>query len=71
MSYSHIKDKLGIKSGSSVRFKIVEGKCNVEKEMEDNKMDKHIGYLKSQNRIDGLIEELRGKIKDTDLAESK
>lgn len=66
-----IRDKLGIKSGSSVRFKIVEGKCIVEKEVEENKTEKWVGYLESQKRTDEFIEELRGEIKDTDLGESK
>ncbi|MGH7806759.1 MAG: AbrB/MazE/SpoVT family DNA-binding domain-containing protein, partial [Thermodesulfobacteriota bacterium] len=67
----NIRDKLGVKSGSSVRFKIFEGKCIVEKEVEENKAGKWVGYLEGQKRTDELIEELRGKIKDTDPNRSK
>jgi antitoxin PrlF len=57
-----IRDKLGIKPGSSVRFKVIEGKCVVEKEVKANKIDKWVGYLKGEKRTDELIEEIRGKV---------
>jgi AbrB family looped-hinge helix DNA binding protein len=57
-----IREKLGIRPGSSVRFRVVEGKCVVEKEIKGNKIDKWVGYLKSKKRTDELIEELRGEI---------
>lgn len=44
----------------------------MEREVEDNKPGKWVGYLKSQKRTDELIEELRGKIiKETDFGESE
>ena len=43
----------------------------MEKEVEDNKPGKWVGYLEGQKRTDELIEELRGKIKDTDPNKSK
>jgi AbrB family looped-hinge helix DNA binding protein len=67
----HIRDKLGIKSGSTVRFKIIEGKCIVEKEVESNKIGKWVGYLKSQRRTDELMEELRGKVEDKNSGKGK
>jgi len=55
-----IRERLGIKPGSSVRFGVVEGRCIVEKEIKENRIDKWMGYLKSKKRTDELIEELRG-----------
>jgi len=57
-----IRDKLGIKPGSSVRFRVVEGKCVVEKEVKGNKIDKWVGYLKSKKKTNELIEEIRGEV---------
>ncbi|HSE83382.1 MAG TPA: AbrB/MazE/SpoVT family DNA-binding domain-containing protein [Thermodesulfobacteriota bacterium] len=59
-----IREKLGIKPGSSVRFKVIEGKCVVEKEVKENKIDKWVGYLKGKKRTDELIEELRGEVEE-------
>jgi AbrB family looped-hinge helix DNA binding protein len=59
-----IREKLGIKPGSSVRFRVLEGKCVVEKEIKENKIDKWVGYLKSKKRTDELIEELRGGVEE-------
>ena len=55
-----IREKLGVKPGSSVRFRVTEGKCVVEKEVKEHKIDKWVGYLKSEKRTDELIEEIRG-----------
>lgn len=55
-----IREKLGVKPGSSVRFKVIEGKCVVEKEVKENRIGKWVGYLKSKRRTDELIRELRG-----------
>ena len=49
-----IREKLGIKPGSSVRFRVIEGKCVVEKEVKENKIDKWVGYLKGKKRTDVL-----------------
>ncbi len=57
-----IMEKLGIKPGSSVRFRIIEGKCVVEKEAKESKIDKWVGYLKSKKRTDEVIKELRGEV---------
>ncbi|GIW60646.1 MAG: hypothetical protein KatS3mg087_1712 [Patescibacteria group bacterium] len=57
-----IREKLGIKPGSSVRFRIMEGKCIVEKEVKESKIDKWVGYLKSKKRTDEVIKELRGEV---------
>jgi AbrB family looped-hinge helix DNA binding protein len=57
-----IREKLGIKPGSSVRFRIKEGKCIVEKEVKESKIDKWVGYLKSTKRTDEVIKELRGEV---------
>ncbi len=59
-----VREKLGIRPGSSVRFRVVEGKCVVEKEVKENKIDKWAGYLKSKKRTDELIEELRGGVEE-------
>jgi antitoxin PrlF len=59
-----IREKLGIKPGSSVRFRVLEGKCVVEKEIKENKIDKWVRYLKSKKRTDELIEELRGEVEE-------
>ncbi len=66
-----IRDKLGVKLGSSVRFSIVEGKCILEKEVEETKAEKWVGYLESHKRTDEFLEELRGKIKDTDSGDGE
>ncbi len=59
-----IREKLGIKPGGSVRFKVIEGKCVIEKEVKEDKIDKWIGYLKSKKRADKLIDDLRGEVED-------
>jgi AbrB family looped-hinge helix DNA binding protein len=59
-----IREKLGVRAGSTVRFKVVEGRCFVEKEVKENKIDRWMGYLKSKKRTDELIEELRGKVEE-------
>jgi len=44
----------------------------MEKEVEDNKPGKWVGYLEGQKRTDELIEELRVEIiKETDFGESE
>ena len=60
-----IREKLGVKSGSSVRFRVTEGKCVVEKEVREDKLNKWVGYLKRKKRTDELIEEIRGSTKLT------
>ncbi|HZX14168.1 MAG TPA: AbrB/MazE/SpoVT family DNA-binding domain-containing protein [Thermodesulfobacteriota bacterium] len=57
-----VRESLGIKPGSSVKFKVVEGKCVVEKEIKENKLEKWVGYLKSKKRTDELMKELRGEV---------
>lgn len=59
-----VRESLGIKPGSSVKFKVVEGKCVVEKEIKENKLEKWVGYLKSKKRTDELMKELRGEVED-------
>lgn len=59
-----IREELGIKPGSSVRFRVVEGKCLMEKEVKESKIDKWVGYLKGTKRTDELIEELRGEVEN-------
>ena len=57
-----VRESLGIKPGSSVKFKVVEGKCVVEKEIKENKLEKWVGYLKSKKKTDELMKELRGEV---------
>jgi AbrB family looped-hinge helix DNA binding protein len=59
-----VREELGIKPGSSVRFRVVEGKCLMEKEVKESKIDKWVGYLKGTKRTDELIEELRGEVEN-------
>ena len=59
-----IREKLGVRPGSSVRFRVVEGKCVVEKEVKENKLEKWVGYLKSKKRTDELMKELRGEVEE-------
>ena len=59
-----IREKLGIKPGNSVRFRVIEGKCVVEKEVKEKKIDKWVGYLKGKKRTEELIEELRGEVEE-------
>ncbi|MCI0454679.1 MAG: AbrB/MazE/SpoVT family DNA-binding domain-containing protein [Candidatus Dadabacteria bacterium] len=59
-----IREKLGVKPGSTLRFKVVEGRCFVEKEVKENKIDRWVGYLKGKKRTDALIEELRGEVEE-------
>ena len=59
-----IREKLGVKPGSSVRFKVIEGKCVVEKEVKESKIGKWVGYLKGKKRTDELVQELRGEVEE-------
>ena len=59
-----IREKLGIKPGNSVRFRVIGGKCVVEKEVKEKKIDKWTGYLKGKKRTDELIKELRGEVEE-------
>jgi len=58
----NVRESLGIKPGSSLRFRVVEGKCVVEKEVKVDKLEKWVGYLKSKKRTDELMKELRGEV---------
>ena len=57
-----IRELLGIRSRTSVKFKVVEGKCVIEKEISLNNINKWIGYLGNKRKTDNLIKEIRGEI---------
>lgn len=57
-----IRELLGIRPGTSVKFKVVEGKCVIEKEIPLNNINKWIGYLGTKRKTDNLIKEIREEI---------
>ncbi len=57
-----IRELLDIRPGTSVIFKVVEGKCVIEKEISLNNINKWIGYLGTKRKTDNLIKEIRGEI---------
>jgi len=58
----NIREKFGIKPGTSIKFRVVAGKCVIEKEITNEKIDKWIGYIGSSKITDKLISEIRGEI---------
>ena len=64
-----IREKLGVKPGSSVRFRVAQGKFVLEKEVKEDKLSKWVGYLRSNKRTDELIEEIRGSTRLTKSGE--
>ena len=57
-----IRELLGIRPGTSVKFKVVEGKYVIEKEIPLNNINKWIGYLGTKRKTDNLIKEIREEI---------
>jgi len=57
-----IRELLDIRPGTSVKFKVVEGKCVIEKEISLNNINKWIGYLGTKRKTDNLIKEIREEI---------
>ena len=56
-----VRDSLGLKPGNKVKFKIKDGSCILEKDVENIPFSKWIGYLKDKKTSDEIIEGLRGK----------
>jgi len=57
-----IRELLGIRPETSVKFKVVECKCVIEKEISLNNINKWIGYLGTKTKTDNLIKEIREEI---------
>ena len=57
-----IRELLDIRPGTSVKFKVVEGKCVIEKEISLNNINKWISYLGTKRKTDNLIKEIREEI---------
>ncbi len=55
-----VRDSLGLKQGSRVRFRMENGRCILEKDVENVPFSKWIGYLRGDRSSDEIIEELRG-----------
>ncbi|MCL0087290.1 AbrB/MazE/SpoVT family DNA-binding domain-containing protein [Dehalococcoidia bacterium] len=55
-----VRDSLGLKPGSRVRFRVENGSCILEKDVENIPFGKWIGYLSGDRTSDEIIEELRG-----------
>lgn len=55
-----VRDSLGMKPGSKVRFRMENGSYVLEKDVENIPFGKWIGYLRSDRTSDEIIEELRG-----------
>ncbi len=58
-----IRDEIGIKPGSEVKFKIYNGECMLQKVVKRNPFQQWAGFLKSDKTTDRIIEELRGKVR--------
>jgi len=57
-----IREALGLKPGSKITFIIQDGKCILEKEIEDDPFAKWVGYLNRPGNSDRIVEAMRGPI---------
>ncbi len=58
-----IREEIGIKPGTEVKFKIYNGECVLRKVIKKSPFQKWAGFLKSDKTTDQIIEELRGKVR--------
>jgi AbrB family looped-hinge helix DNA binding protein len=54
-----LRDKLGIKAGDYIIVKETSAGYLIEKELDDKRFDKYIGFLNSETKSDQIIRELR------------
>lgn len=56
-----LREKLGVKPGDYIVVKETNSGYTLEKEVDQERFQKYVGYLKQETKSDDLIEELRGK----------
>jgi len=56
-----IREKLGIKPGDYIVVKETSSGYILEKEVDQERFQKYVGFLRQETKSDDLIEELRGK----------
>ncbi len=54
-----LRDKLGIKTGDYIVIKETSAGYMIEKEVDEKRFDKYVGFLKSETKSDDIISELR------------
>jgi len=57
-----IREAIGIKAGSKVKFEIHNGECVLKKVIEEDPFQRWAGYLKLSKTTDQIMEELRGEV---------
>lgn len=54
-----LRDKLGLKTGDYIIVRETSAGYLIEKELDENRFDKYIGFLNSDTNSDNIIRELR------------
>ncbi len=56
-----LRDKLGLKIGDNIIIRETSEGYVLEKELDQQRFKKYVGYLKQESESDKIIEELRGE----------
>ncbi len=56
-----LRDKLGLKTGDNIVIRETSEGYVLEKELDEQRFKKYVGYLNQDSDSDKVIEELRGK----------
>jgi len=56
-----LRDKLGLKTGDNIIIRETGEGYVLEKELDQQRFKKYVGYLNQENDSDKVIEELRGE----------
>ncbi len=56
-----LRDKLGLKTGDNIIIRETSEGYVLEKELDQHRFNKYVGYLKQESDSDIIIEELRGE----------
>lgn len=58
-----IREALGLRPGSRIKFTIRDGQCVLEKEVHDDPLSEWVGFLKRPGGSDATVAEMRGPAK--------